>query len=1246
MAQHLSLRVPWHDNRWNGNVCQHPCDNQSCMRLKNIYENKKDSFEEDLADCEIALVEDKDNLSCLREGATFMSPKEIKIVVDHPYRKYGYDTHKHLLPTQEIMPPFSYPARPYRWTMKTRYIGMNQYTTIEDLALEKGIEYHPEYEPVMKNKTWVQDGRNQRAIFDAFFSEVEPEQSLCIFYAKQVPFIDDNRRVVVGIGHVTDVIPSVNYESADPNAMTSCTWETMILHSIRNNLEDGFLFPYNELMTYAEEHEDFDIKIATVFAADDYFDEFSYAAEHVSYDAVIDVILQSLKVLEIVKDCGIKGEWDKCIAWLNQQLISVWEDRGAFPGLGSMLVAFGMPSGVVIARELKNQCENSEDLLEKLGLAMKSPYDFLSDFCANQVTSTIQNTWNHLPKARRALFYMLARVNLSLDQAVTMYHPENRAENGIFVTDEELIQNPYLLYEKTRDKITELQISIKKVDLAFFPPQSIKNQYPIPEPTKLESGNDPRRVRALAVSILEYSALNGNTIMPTHNLVIAFSDLAIEPNCIINGDIIAGMKEFFDKEIIAADDAFGKSYFKLLRLQKLDSIIQMQVKKRVTSKNRHVVDVDWRQRLDKEFGEPDPNDKYEEPARKEKTDALKVLAESRISVLAGGAGTGKTTVLSILCQEPQIQAGGILLLAPTGKARVRLSQGMKNKVQYKAYTVAQFLSKSGRYDGDTFTYKILEGTDRAKGNAISIPQTVIIDESSMLTEEMFGALLDAISSAGRIIFVGDTNQLPPIGAGRPFVDLAQYMISVGGDEKKKSEQRCYAKLLVTRRQLPGENIGKQRTDVRLSKWFTSGQEERDENVFADIQRGCEDGTVVLKQWKDKEELENLVLETIRDATHMTDIDDMDGFNRSLGAYVETEGKYKGTYFNKSKADEKGCAASAEKWQILAPVRNNVQGVLNINHMLHEKYRQNYIELAGRDRYRKIPRKLGQEGIVYGDKVINVVNMKRKAFPDTGDNYIANGEIGMACGNFGNFKTLDYLNIEFSSQLGYGYSYTDRDFGEEGTSPLELAYALTVHKSQGSQFGTVILVLSDKCFLLSRELLYTALTRQQDKLVILYNEEAYGLKKYSSMEYSDIARRFTDLFAPPKIVEVKNHYYEENLIHRTLSGIMVRSKSEVIIANILDSNGIHYDYEKPLPLGAGYKIPDFTIEDAASGTYVIWEHCGMLSNPEYSDYWEAKKKIYEANGYSEEKGNLIVTVDYEDGSVDSQDIQQKIDQYLR
>ena len=78
-----------------------------------------------------------------------------------------------------------------------------------------------------------------------------------------------------------------------------------------------------------------------------------------------------------------------------------------------------------------------------------------------------------------------------------------------------------------------------------------------------------------------------------------------------------------------------------------------------------------------------------------------------------------------------------------------------------------------------------------------------------------------------------------------------------------------------------------------------------------------------------------------------------------------------------------------------------------------------------------------------------------------------------------------LEVEFSSQPGFKYDFTSRDFGEEGNAVLELAYALTVHKSQGSEFGTVILVLPNPCRLLSRELLYTALTRQKDRIVILH-----------------------------------------------------------------------------------------------------------------------------------------------------------------
>ncbi len=1243
MARNISLRVPWHDSGWNGRICSCPSENQACLRLKNIYENRDDYWEDECSECELCEMDDARNIPCIREGGAFMSPDEISIMVEHPYTRYGYETHKHLLPTELSLPPYSYPARPYRWTMKRRWLFNGSYAQIEELALETGIDYHPEYEPEIGNQNWVQDGRNQRAIFNTFFEDIEPDNSICIFYAKQVPFIEDNRRIVIGLGHVKNLTPSCEYESSDPQGMKSYLWETVISHSIRDDFKDGFLMPYRELMEYADGNENFDISTATVFASDDFFEEFSYASEHLSYDAVIDVILQSIKALGVVKECGIQGNWDSCIVWLNDALSSVWEDRGAFPGLGAMLVAFGVPSGVLVARELKNKAENSEDLWNLLDTMFDNPSNILSEFCVDQITKTLSDAWKHLPKTRKALFQMLSRVTLSTTQASVLYNKEEREKSGIFVTDEELLANSYLLYEKTRDKVEELRISIKKVDLAFFPLESVKNQYPVAEPTKLDGENDKRRVRALAVSVLEDNAMNGNTIMPVNNLVLAINDLPIEPKCSVNGDIISAMQDFFTDEIVTDKDSIGNDYFKLQRYKKIDRIIQMQVNRRIQSPNRHEVSIDWLQRMEEEFGPIEKGDLLEEHARKEKVEALQVLAESRLSVLVGGAGTGKTTVLEFLCREKKIQDGGILLLAPTGKARVRMSQGLRGKAKFDAYTVAQFLAKSGRYDGDTFIYKVLDGKDRGKARTIAVPETVIIDESSMLTEEMFGAILDAVGKyAGRIIFVGDTNQLPPIGAGRPFVDLVRYIRSA--ELGNKISGKCFARLITTRRQKQEENRQELRADIRLSKWFTETDEQLDEDIFSEIQDGVKDQTIVFKQWEDKEDLENVILETIKEVTGMESVDDIDGFNRSLGATFG-EGKYAGqTYFNSTSKDKKGCAAYAEKWQILAPVRNNAQGVLNMNHFIHERYREDFLELAARDRYRKIPSKMGPEGIVYGDKVINLINAsKKKAFPESADNYIANGEIGMACGNFGNTK---YLHVEFASQMGKTYSYETKEFGEETQAPLELAYALTVHKAQGTQFDNVILVLSDKCFLLSKELLYTALTRQKKKLYIIYNKDAFNLRKYSSMEYSDVARRFTDLFAPPKIVDVGSHYYEEDLVHRAKDGRMFRSKSEVIIANMLIDNGLDdFLYEEKLPIGDTYKLPDFTFKDAAMGSLIIWEHCGMLTNPVYRERWEAKKKLYEINGFSEENGNLIVTEDLPNGGIDTKVIQDKIDEYL-
>ena len=1241
MAQHFSFRIPWHDNGWNGTVCKEPSENYACMRLKGINQERDEALEAKCATCRLCTIEQKQAIPCIREGAAFMSPDEIKLTITHPFSSWS-DHHSHLLPTDEVIPSYAYPARPFKWLMRERFVSPGKCDRIENWALEKGVDYHPDYEPQMDNKTWVQDGRNQKAVFDAFFSDVKPNDSLCVFYAKQVPFVEDARRVVIGIGHIKSVDSPVKYSSTNDNGMTSYAWENMVHHSIRADMRDGFLLPYAELMKYANEHDSFDISNATVFAADDYFEEFSYAAEHLSHDAVIDVILQCISCLEVVKNCHIPGNWNECIKWLNDQLTSVWEDRGAFPGFGPMLTAIGVPSGPVVAKELRNHCGEGDNLWDLFEKMLEKPQEYLSQLCFKQITSVVKSTWNGLSKERKKLFKLLSRVYISSDQAKMLFTSEQREKIGIFINDSDIINNPYVIYEQTRDKAEQYRISIKKVDLAFYPPQFIADNFPVPEPSAMDSAVDRRRVRALAVSVLENVALEGSTLMPSKNLIYAIESMNIQPKCPITSDMISSMHDFFKDEVEAKKDAFDKDYYKLDRYKKIDFLISSKLTKRIKSPNRHIVPVDWRAKVDEVCNSfsPNPNKEIEEQARAEKAAALKTLAEARLSVLIGGAGTGKTTVLEILCKEPAIQEGGILLLAPTGKARVRMSSGLSGKVRFVAQTIAQFLISNGRYDSETCSYKMLSPAERQKVKGAAVPKTVIVDEASMITEDMFGALIDAISNdAERIILIGDYNQLPPIGAGRPFVDLVRYLRTVDNIRSFPMIGNNFAKLTITNRQLPNAVTNKVRSDVRLSRWFTDEDGSLDEDIFQDMQSGQTDDHLIFRQWRSQEELDQLLCEQIAIITGMNGVDDIDGFSQSFGGVKYTRGKYCGDTFFSTSSKGGHCAKLAEKWQIIAPVKNGIHGILHMNHMIHDKYRRESIALAESRKYPEIAPKVGAEGIVYGDKVINVTNKQRKC--SVGDGYVANGEIGIVCGP----AKKQTFTVEFSSQIGTVFEYTPHDFTDD-TDTLELAYALTVHKSQGSQFKAVIVVLSDKCFLQSKELLYTALTRQKDKLIILYDAEAYNLKKYSSMQYSEIAKRYTDLFEAPKIVEVNEKFYEENLIHKTKNGIMVRSKSEVIIANMLCDSGFDdFLYEERLQLGDTFKLPDFTIRDAASGTYIIWEHLGMLGNEEYRKAWETKKQVYEAYGYSEKNGNLIVTMDSLDGGIDCQEIQRKIDEYL-
>ena len=1134
MPQHISVRVPWHDHGWNGTVCQDPQNNNACLRLKNISENRDDKAEADI--CGQCMALHAGSLSCISEGSAFMSPIPMTRSTIHPYKTYQYSTHQHFLPTDITYPAYSFPARPFAWLMRD---------AIETIKVTHNIDFQVEREPILKFKTiWVQDAENQKAIFKSFYSDVIENESLCIAYAKQVPFVEDVRRVVIGIGHVKRIVPAVEHNHTSAGTLRSMIWETMVCHSIRDDHEDGFVIPYQQMMEYAQTHPEFDMASITVFAPEDAFDEFSYATEHVSYDAVIDVLQSCILAFEIINNC-LDEDYSNVLEWLNCQLNQVWEDRGAFPGLGPMLCALEIPQGILIAKSLQENMDHNDDVWKLLDDIFANPQLHLDQRLANTISPVLQKTWRNMPTQRKTLFRLLCRFSLSIDQARILFYENERSKRGIFCSDQDIIENPYIIYERTRLKQNDIYVSVKKVDRAIFPVASVLEKYPLEAPSALTSDNDERRVRAIAVSVLENEILAGNTILPCNLMVDKIRGMILQPACKVTKDILYAITSFLKREILQREMKDGTEYYKLVRMNEFDKIIETRISKRLNAQKLEV-NADWRKLLDMKFdlgkNTQSAFDSDEERARQEKAAILSELASSRIGVLVGNAGTGKTTVLSVLCNQRDIKVGGILLLAPTGKATIRLLDSMGSDVNnMTAMNVAQFLVRSKRFDGNDMRYMLSEYDYR------DVPETVIIDEASMLTEDMFGALMQALKAAKRIIFVGDPNQLPPIGAGRPFVDLVNLLRMNLEEGIFPRVCKSYGELTVNRRQ----RSGVERLDVELSKLFTHSDYVADD-VVAEIEKNNSEN-ISFVAWSTKEELEEKLLQIMANEIDMENVSDQKGFDLSLGGI---EGEY-GVFF------KIGCAKNAENWQILAPVRNMPHGVMNINRLLHLRYRERFVQLSKNYGARKrIPKALGPENIVYGDKVINVVNKKRNTYPREGNrNYVANGEIGIACGFYSAKKPSDTLYVEFASQRECSYLYTAKDFDEEyGTACLELAYALTVHKAQGSQFNTVILVIAEPCRIISRELLYTALTRQTERIVILYNQEAYHLLKYASEENSDIARRFTDLFADvfhdddrdmrPQIVQVREQFYEERLVHKTIRGELVRSKSEVIIANAL------------------------------------------------------------------------------------------------
>jgi hypothetical protein len=231
---------------------------------------------------------------------------------------------------------------------------------------------------------------------------------------------------------------------------------------------------------------------------------------------------------------------------------------------------------------------------------------------------------------------------------------------------------------------------------------------------------------------------------------------------------------------------------------------------------------------------------------------------------------------------------------------------------------------------------------------------------------------------------------------------------------------------------------------------------------------------------------------------------------------------------------------------------------------------------------------------------------------------------------------------------------NRHFREDGDVQIELAYAITIHKSQGSGFKTVFFILPNPCPLLSRELFYTALTRQEDKIIIFHQGDFKDFKKYCSDEYSETGRRLTDLFFKPDIKQVSKKYYDSKYVQISAKGEFMISKSEVIIADHLYYKKVDYAYENPITDATGVTIhPDFTIEDAETGIVYYWEHLGMITNDDYRSKWNRKLEWYARNNVvpytdatTDNDKQLVITKDKPDGGIDSNEILKIIKEVIK
>ena len=258
---------------------------------------------------------------------------------------------------------------------------------------------------------WVFEPDRQLALLTNFWNRLENERSLIFFYCNQGNPLEENlNRILIGVARISNIGPQLFFGKKLPEYTEDYPiWSRCITHDFKNQ---GFRLPYHEYLLEGYDPSNIICQIPEGTMLD-----FSYVGEHVNDDTAVGALERLLQSVENVKkENRVPGDWQRHIIWLNDVLSEVWQNRGPFPGTGSVLQFLGVEVGTAFQRQvLTPRITKGENAWEYL-LAVLEGRQHCDEVDYSVPLKQAAERWAAYSLSRRKLLSLLVRFELTPKQ--------------------------------------------------------------------------------------------------------------------------------------------------------------------------------------------------------------------------------------------------------------------------------------------------------------------------------------------------------------------------------------------------------------------------------------------------------------------------------------------------------------------------------------------------------------------------------------------------------------------------------------------------------------------------------------------------------------------------------------------------------------------------------------------------------------------------------------------------------------